>query len=334
MTPLIVLIVTFGLAFVIFAALAAGLTVTFRSVAAPLKGRARPTIGVLIANFVVVPVLTWLTLQAFDFAAQATMAFALLSVVAGAPFVAMFTRLGRGDVAYAASISLILMLVTVPFVPLVLPWLLTVLHVSHTSVTTWHLLKPLLWFFLLPLVIGLAVRWRYPNLAKKLAPHFSQVALVSIALHITLMYVAYRNDVVAELHTGEYLYSVLMPIGCLIVGYAVCWLFMPRAAGTAGRGIRLPAALGTAQRGSQALICSLIFAMGTYPVAGVVALGSSVITVFVLVILSAEIGKRHDRRLHRTDTPVAEADVVPAPRLGQPGQDSDNAPEVTQSPAI
>jgi len=60
---------------------------------------------VLIANFVVVPLLTWLTLQAFGFAAQATMAFALLSVVAGAPFVAMFTTLGRGDVAYAASIS-------------------------------------------------------------------------------------------------------------------------------------------------------------------------------------------------------------------------------------
>jgi hypothetical protein len=49
---LIVLIVTFGLAFVMFAALAAGLTTSLRSAVVPLKGNALPTIGVLIANFV------------------------------------------------------------------------------------------------------------------------------------------------------------------------------------------------------------------------------------------------------------------------------------------
>jgi hypothetical protein len=66
---LIALIVTFGLAFVMFAALAAGLTTTFRGAVVPLKGKALPTIGVLIANFVVVPVLTGLTLWAFGFTA-------------------------------------------------------------------------------------------------------------------------------------------------------------------------------------------------------------------------------------------------------------------------
>jgi hypothetical protein len=52
-----------------FAALAAGLTTTFRGAVVPLKGKALPTIGVLIANFVVVPVLTGLTLWAFGFTA-------------------------------------------------------------------------------------------------------------------------------------------------------------------------------------------------------------------------------------------------------------------------
>lgn len=308
---LILLIVTFGLAFVMFAALAAGMNVTLRSVAAPLRGRTLPTVGVLVVSFAVVPLLTELTLHAFHFTAQATMAFALLSVVAGAPFVAMFTRLGHGDVAYAASMSLILMMVTIPFMPLVLPWLLSVLHVSQPSVTTWHLLEPLLGFFLLPLGIGLAVRWRYPALAKELAPHFSQVALISVALHVILMFVAYWSQVVAELHTGEYLYSIFMPVGCLIAGYGVCLLFMPGAARAAGRGIRLPAALGTAQKGSQALICSLIFAMGKYPVAGVVALGSSVITIVILVIVAAEIGRRHDQHPRRSASPVLQAEASP-----------------------
>jgi hypothetical protein len=137
------------------------------------------------------------------------------------------------------------------------------------------------------------------------------VALVGIALHITLMFVAFWADVVAELHTGEYLYSVFMPVGCLIVGYGACLLFMGGARRAAGRGIMLPASLGTAQKGSQALICSLIFAMGKYSVAGVVALGSSVITVVLLVIVAAEIGRRHDQHPRRADAPATEAKASP-----------------------
>ena len=313
MTTLLILIVTFGLGFVIFAALAAGLTTTPHSVLAPLRGKGLATIGVLVANFVVVPLLTGLTLRWFGFTAQATMAFALLSVVAGAPFVAMFTRLGHGDVAFAASMSFLLLLVTIPFMPLVLPWFLGVLDVPHTHVTTWHLLRPLLWFLLLPLCIGLVVRWRYPALAQELAPHFSQVALVSIALHVTLMFVAFWNDVTAELGTGEYLYSVFMPIGCLVIGYGTCLLFTRGAAGAEVQGVPLPAALATAQKGSQPLICALIFAMGTYSVAGVVALGSSVITIVVLVLVAAEVGKRHERLGATQPAATGEERHVPVP---------------------
>jgi len=40
----------------------------------------------------------------------------------------------------------------------------------------------------------------------------------------------------AEVGTGEYLYSIFMPVGCLIVGYGVCLLFMPGIARAADRG--------------------------------------------------------------------------------------------------
>ena len=130
-------------------------------------------------------------------------------------------------------------------------------------------------------------------MARDLVPHFTQVALVAIVLHITLMFIAYWDDVTAQVHTGEYLYAVAMPIGCLLAGYAVFLLFTRGTPRAARSGVGLPASLGTAQKGSQALICSLIFAMGTYPVAGVVALGSSVITVVVLVVVAAEIGRAH-----------------------------------------
>jgi predicted Na+-dependent transporter len=179
---LIALIVTFGLTLVAFAALATGLTTTQTSALAPLKGNGPVTLGVLVANFAVLPMLTALMLHAFDFTVQATMAFALLSAVAGAPFVAMFTRQGRGDAAYAASMSLILVLMTIPFMPLVYPWMLSWLDVPHESVTTWHLLEPLLCFILLPLCVGLTVKWRYPALADEVAPHCMQIAPIGVEL--------------------------------------------------------------------------------------------------------------------------------------------------------
>jgi predicted Na+-dependent transporter len=194
-------------------------------------------------------------------------------------------------------------------------------------VTTWHLLKPQLWFLLLPLVIGVAVRWRYPAVARELAPRFLQVALVGIVLHIILMFIAFWDDVVAEVRTGEYLYSVFLPFGCLIVGYGVCSLFAGGRARPAGRGILLPGSLGTAQSGSQSLICSLIFAMGAYPVAGVVALGSSVITVVILVVLCAEIGRHHDRHSRRPAASAAEGEASPSDRPGVLASAREEQPE-------
>ena len=100
----------------------------------------------------------------------------------------------------------------------------------------------------------------------------------------------------------------LPTIGVLVANFVVVPLGAARAA---GRDTRLPAALGTAQKGSQALICSLIFAMGQYSVAGVVALGSSVITVVILVIVAAEIGRRRDQHPRRSARPVLKAEASP-----------------------
>jgi hypothetical protein len=49
------------------------------------------------------------------------------------------------------------------------------------------------------------------------------------------MFVAFWNDVAAELHTGEYLYSIFMPIGCLLVGYLLCQSFTPSSVRAAGK---------------------------------------------------------------------------------------------------
>ena len=61
-------------------------------------------------------------------------------------------------------------------------------------------------------------------------------------------------------------------------------------------GTKLASAIGTAQKGSQPLICSLIFTFSKFPIAGVVGLASSVITLIVILAVSSELGEHHRNR--------------------------------------
>ena len=80
-------------------------------------------------------------------------------------------------------------------------------------------------------------------------------------------------------------------------------------------GTKLAAEIGTAQKGSQPLICSLIFALGMYPVAGVVALASSVITIVVVILYSLEMGKaREAKALGSASTSTPTPTTVTAPK--------------------
>jgi hypothetical protein len=187
-STLIILIVTFGLLLVLFAALANGLNLNISATMASLKGRALPTVGVLIANFVccsaprrtdplrvpfhcagddgIRPALRcrWSTVRCCD-CQDRQWRYGLRR--------SHIPDLAPGDDSVHAAGA---------------PWLLAALDVAQTSVSTWHLLEPLLWFILLPLGLGLAVKWRYLALAEKAAPHCGQVSLVAVAF-------ARRSDV-------------------------------------------------------------------------------------------------------------------------------------------
>jgi len=173
-------IVAFGLLFVVAAALANGLSVTPAMMWMPLKKNAQLSIFTLIGNFIVLPAIVIGFLLAVDLGPNMKIAFGLLALVAGAPFVAWMTSLGKGNIGYGAAMSFMLMICTIVIMPLLLPtelrWMDAGVHVS-----SWTLFKPILLFLLLPLVIGMLVRWRHPDAAMKFATYLGPLSVMFLA---------------------------------------------------------------------------------------------------------------------------------------------------------
>ncbi len=303
--PELIVIVAFGLIFVFTAALANGFSVTPASIWGPLKAHPQLSVMAIIGNFIIVPGLVIGFFLAVDLGAQVAMAFALLALVAGAPFVAWMTSLGNGNVAYGGSLGLMLMIVTIIVMPLALPSVLSLLD-TGADVKTWTLLWPLLLFIVLPLVVGMLVRARHPTLAMQGATWLGPISVAALLVHVVLMFVTFWYDFIAEFGTGAIAFTIAFPIVCLLVGYILSppYILSPVKAADPHRGTKLASAIGTAQKGSQPLICSLIFALGAYSVAGVVALASSVITIIIVVLVAAEAGVRAAKRA-RTEAPEA-----------------------------
>ena len=244
----------------------------------PLKENLQLSVFTLVGNFIVIPALVVGFLLAFDFNAQVDLAFCLLALVAGAPFVAWMTGLGGGNVLYGAASSFMLMIVTIVVMPLLLPSLLSWVD-SPAQPSWWDLFGPILLFLLVPLVVGLLVRWRHPQFAMNAATWLGPFSIVCLMIHIALMFATYWDDFTDEFGTGEMAFTLGFATVPLLIGYILSppYILSPaRAMMPQHYGRKLAAEVTTAEKGSQMLICSLIFAFGDYPVSGVVALASSV----------------------------------------------------------
>jgi hypothetical protein len=107
-----IVIATFGVVFVITAAMLQGLIITVDLLRAGFKGRRQSQVMVLLARFIVVPlVLVGLAaivqLGPSGYGSQVDMAMCVIVLTAGPPFIPAIAKLAHGDIPYAASSALI-----------------------------------------------------------------------------------------------------------------------------------------------------------------------------------------------------------------------------------
>ena len=221
------------LVFVVSSMLAVGLSLTVGQILVPLRN-ARLVALALVANFVLMPLAALLIARLFRLDQPLGVALLLLGGAAGAPFLPKLAGVAKGNLAFAVGIMVLLMVLTVGYMPVVMPLLLEGVSVDPTDIA-----RSLIILMLLPLVIGLAVRARFAVVAGRAAPVLNKVSTLSLIIMIVLMLVTNIRNIIDLFGTRGVLASIVF----LLVGFGLGWLL-----GGPARDTRSVLALGTAQR--------------------------------------------------------------------------------------
>lgn len=203
------------LLFPIASMLAVGLSFTFRELAGPLRYPDR-VFRALVANFILVPLLAVgiSRLLALDPSLAAGMA--LVGTAAGAPFLLKLTQAANADVSLSASLLVLLMPLTVIYMPFVVPLL-----IADASVSAIGIAVPLTLTLLLPLIVGHLVDSTLPRLAARLRPIAGTTS--SIALLVLIVATLALNGPLFRdlLGTGAITAAFLLTAGGFGMGYLI-----------------------------------------------------------------------------------------------------------------
>jgi BASS family bile acid:Na+ symporter len=263
------------LTFVVSSMLAVGLSLTVRDIVTPLRNGKLLALAVL-ANFVLMPLAALLIARVLQLPQPLGVALVILGAAAGAPFLPKLAGIAEGNLAFAVGLMVLLMVLTVGYMPTVLPLLLEGVSVDPTKIA-----RSLVLLMLLPLLLGLAIRARAATVAGRAAPLLNRVSSASLTLMILLLVVTNARNIVSLFGTRGILASLVF----LLVGIGVGWL-------TAGpsRDIKSVLALGTAQRN---IAAALVVGGQNFEDPKVVVMIAVVAIVGLLVLmpLSHQLGK-------------------------------------------
>jgi BASS family bile acid:Na+ symporter len=221
------------LTFVLSSMLSMGLSLTVGQILAPLRNHRLIALA-LLANFVVMPFAAFGIGKMLRLDEPLGIALLLLGTASGAPFLPLLTRISKGNLAFSVGLMVLLMVVTVAYMPLVLP-----LFLEGVSVDPVKIGRSLLFLMMMPLAIGLLVKARLSGLATKVQPSLGRVSILSLALLIVLLLITNTQNVLTLYGTRGVLASILF----IAAGSGIGWVL--GGPQSDARGVM---ALGTAQR--------------------------------------------------------------------------------------
>jgi bile acid:Na+ symporter, BASS family len=221
------------LSFVVSSMLAMGAGLTVAKIIEPLRD-VRLVVLALLANFALMPLGAFALAKALWLDEQLGVGLLLLGCAAGAPFLPKLAELAKGNLPFAVGAMVLLMVVTVGYLPLVLPLLLPGITVDPGKIA-----RSLVLLMLLPLAVGLALKVRYDEVAARVKPWLDWLSNISLILLIMLISAVNIDKVLQIFGTRGILAGLLF----IAMGFGIGWLF----GGTSSETKRV-LALGTAQR--------------------------------------------------------------------------------------
>lgn len=221
------------LSFVVSSMLAMGTGLLVAQIIEPLRN-ARLVMLALAANFILMPIGAFALATLLGLDESFGIGLLVLGCAAGAPFLPKLAELAKGDLPFAVGTMVLLMVVTVAYLPIVLPLLLPGVTVNPKQIAL-----SLVFMMLLPLGIGLLLRAFFEKAATRLKPWLDWLSNLSLVLLIGLITAANIDKVLQVFGTRGILAGLLF----IAFGFGIGWLL-----GGPGSATKRVLALGTAQR--------------------------------------------------------------------------------------
>lgn len=178
------------LVFAVSSMLAAGLGHSMRAILRPLRRWPRVLVA-LGTNFVFSPALAYLLARLLALDREQELGLFLIGAAAGAPFLLKLAQIAGADVAFAASLLVLLLPATVFYLPFVVPLVEPRAQVSGSAIGL-----PLLFSMLGPLALGMLLRPLIPRLAATLGPILSRFATAALIVTFLATFIAYTPAIV------------------------------------------------------------------------------------------------------------------------------------------
>lgn len=223
--------------FVISTMLNVGLTQKPSAIAEHLKNWPF-VIKMLLANFVFAPLLMIIALYFAPFDPALKAGLLIFSLGAGAPLLIKLTQTAAHEVALGAAVMMLLTVVTVVYMPIVLPLVLTGVSVDALGVG-----KSLLLQLILPIGVGMLAAQFLPGLVEKLQPWVGRLGSIALYALIVVTLVGYYPNLLDIIGKGAFLVGLAFVAAAFGLGYL---------AGYGKDHLEDVGGLGTAQRNTAA----------------------------------------------------------------------------------
>lgn len=278
-----------GLTYVVSSMLATGMSLTVPQIVQPLKN-VRLVILALLANFVLVPLLAVGITRLLPLDDALRIGLIVLSTAAGAPFLVKEIQAAKGDISLGVGLMFLLMIVTIFYVPLVLPVLL-----PGVEVNAWDIATSLIATMLLPIALGLLYRWHSPESAKDRAPFMNKVSSVALLIMLVTALGLNVSNIISLIGSNGFVALILFAIGSLLIGMVL--------------GGRDPAArsvlgLGTAQRNVAAAIL-----VTTTNFSGTMTLPFVLVASIIMPLILLPTAKRMGQRVEAAAPPAVTPEI-------------------------
>jgi len=266
-----------ALTFILTSMLAMGLSLTVQQIIDPLRNM-KVVLLALLGNFVLIPALATLITLMIPLDDGLKTGLIIAGAAAGAPFLPKLVQVAKGNAAFSVGLMTLLMIVTVIYLPLMLPILL-----PGASVSPWDIAKSLITTMLLPLGIGLFIKARYKEIAESLQPHMSQISSLAIVVMLVTILVLQFSTIIGTIGTGGVLAALLFLVGALLVGLLL---------GGKEASMRSVMGLGTAQRNLAAAMLVAAQNFSDDPNVLVMIMLIGILGLVTLMVVGGEMGKR------------------------------------------